>query len=205
MERNAGSTKHRVLTDAQVKQLRSTCDTNTPGNKRNLAILDSMLYQGMRLSEVANLKLEHIHPSGDNFFIHIKRRPKPIKAHPRWLNSLNGWLNQRGLSLEDDRGPVFVQIAKYVKSPRKSLGKRTISYLVAEYGNRAGITPVKGANRLFPKDLRRTCAWNAYDHGASLLAITAFLGFNHLETTARFIDVLDFADPAEAVDQIQYE
>ncbi|NIV99504.1 tyrosine-type recombinase/integrase [Candidatus Saccharibacteria bacterium] len=117
---------------------------------------------------------------------------------------MNDWLDQRDLSLENNRGPVFVQITKFVKSPRKPLGKRSISYLVARYGNLAGIAPMKGANRLFPMDLRRTCAWNAYDRGASLLSVTAFLGFNHLESTARFIDVLDLADPDIAVDQIQF-
>jgi site-specific recombinase XerD len=108
------------------------------------------------------------------------------------------------VSLENYRGPVFVQITEFIKSPRKPLSKRTISYMVARYGNLAGIAPMKGATRLFPMDLRRTCARNAYDRGASLLSITAFLGFNHLESTARFIDVLDLADPDTAVDQINY-
>jgi site-specific recombinase XerD len=204
MKKNAEPSRKRILPWEQVQQLRSVCDTNIPGGKRNLAILDSMLYQGMRLSEVANLRLEQFRSSGDKFFIQIKRRPKPVKAHPKWLQSLNDWLDLRGISLENIRGPVFVQITKFVKSRGKPLGERTISYLVARYGNLAGIAPQKGANRLFPMDLRRTCARNAYDRGASLLSITAFLGFNHLESTARFIDVLDLADPDITVDQIQY-
>jgi site-specific recombinase XerD len=204
MNRNATPSNKHILSWEQVQQLRSVCDTNIPGGKRDLAILDSMLYQGMRLSEVANLGLEQIHSSGDKYFISIKRRPKPVKAHPNWLQSLNDWLDQRGVFLQNNCGPIFVQITKFVKSPRKPLSKRTISYMVARYGNLAGIAPMKGATRLFPMDLRRTCARNAYDHGANLLSITAFLGFNHLESTARFIDVLDLADPDIAVDQIQF-
>lgn len=204
MKRNPTPAKKRILSLKQVQQLRLVCDTNIPGGKRDLAILDSMLYQGMRLSEVANLGFEQIRSSEDKSFVHIKRRPKPIKVHPRWLKSLSDWLDQRDMSLEYNHGPIFVQITKFVKSPRKSLSKRTISYLVARYGNLAGIAPMKGVKRLFPMDLRRTCAHNAYDRGASLLSITAFLGLNHLESTARFIDVLDLADPDKAVDQIQY-
>lgn len=204
MNKNAAISKKRILSREQVQQLRSVCDTNIPGGKRDLAILDSMLYQGMRLREVANLRLEQIRSSGDQFFIHIRRRPKPVKAHPNWLQSLNDWLDQRGVSPENNRGPVFMQITKFVNSPRKHLSKRTISYMVARYGNLAGITPMKGANRLFPMDLRRTCARTAYDRGANLLSISAFLGFNHLESTARFIDVLNLADPGIAVDQIQF-
>ena len=204
MKGNAVPAKKRILTCEQVQQLRSVCETNTHGGKRDLAILDSMLFQGMRLSEVANLEIEHIQSSEDEFFIQIKRRPKPIKAHTRWLQSLKDWLDQRGMSFENNRGAVFVQITKFMNSPRKPLSKQTISYLVARYGNLAGIAPMKGTNRLFPMDLRRTCARNAYDRGASLLSITTFLGFNHLESTARFIDVLNLSEPDTAVDQIQY-
>jgi hypothetical protein len=34
-----------------------------------------------------------------------------------------------------------------------------------------------------------------------LTSITAFLGFNHLETTARSIDVLNLSDPDTAVEK----
>lgn len=44
-----------------------------------------------------------------------------------------------------------------------------------------------------------TCACNVFNSRASLLSITAFLGFHHLETIARFIDILDLADPDTAV------
>ena len=106
----------------QVQLLRSVCDTNVPGGKRDLAILDSMLYQGMRLSEMANLRIQDIRYSEDKFYVHIKRRPKPVKAHPNWLQSLNNWLDQRGVSLKKKLGPVSVQITKFVKDPIKLLG-----------------------------------------------------------------------------------
>ena len=121
-----------------------------------------------------------------------------------WLQSLNDWLDHREVSLENNRGPVFVQTTKLVESQRKPLGKRTISYLVAKYGNLAGIAPLKGPDRLFPRDLRRTCARNAYDRGARLLSISSLLGFNHLESTVRFIDVLELQDADAAIDLIQY-
>lgn len=198
------TSRKRILTSEQVQRLRSVCETTTPGGKRDLAILDSMLYQGMCLGEVAYLRLEHIRRLGDRFFIHIERRSKPVKVHFIWLQSLNDWLEQRDMSLENNRGPIFVQRTKFSESPRKSLGKRTISYMVARYGNLAGIAPMKGPDRLFPIELRRTCAWNAYDHGARLPSITAFLGFNHLESTARFIDVLELQEADAAVDLIEY-
>ena len=158
MEKGVVNSRKRILNLEQVQQLRSVCDAFTPGGKRDIVILDSMLYQGMRLIQVANLRLEHIRSFRDQFFIHIEGRPKHVKVHDSWLQSLNDWLNQRGVSLEDNRGPIFVQRTKFNQSPRKSLGKRTISYMVARYGNLAVIAPMKGSNRLFPIELRRTCA-----------------------------------------------
>jgi integrase len=204
MSSNPVPTRKHILSAVQVQQLRSVCDTTNPGGKRDLAILDSMLYQGMRLREVSNLRLEHIRWFEDQYFIHIQRRRKSIKAHTVWMRSLEDWLDQREVSVENDRGPIFVQSKRFKANTRKPLSTRTISFLVARYGNLAGIAPVKGANRLFPIELRRTCARNAYDHGARLPAITAFLGFNHLESTARFINVLELSDPDIVVDQIQY-
>ena len=204
MINGAVTSRKRILTTEHVLQLRSACNSITPGGKRDLAILDSMLYQGMRLREVADLRLEHIRSLDGQFFIHIKLRPILVKAHDTWLQSLNDWLDQLGVSLNNDRGPVFVQSRKRNNTRRKPLSKQTISYLVARYGDLAGIAPLKGSNRLFPMDLRRTCARNAYDRGAGLVSITAFLGFNHLETTARFIDVLNLSDPDTAVEKIQY-
>jgi site-specific recombinase XerD len=200
----ANTLSKKILSTTQVHNLRAVCDTNSSEGKRDLAILDSMLYQGMRLGEVANLQFEQIFSSGTKFYIQLKRSAEPIDTHTRWLQSLKIWLDHRNVSLQDNHGSIFVQIRKSIKSCLKPLSKRTVSYLVARYGNLAGIAPSKGKNRLFPTDLRRTCGRRAYENGANLLSIAAFLGFNHLESAARFIEVIDFADPNEAVDRIQY-
>ena len=91
MERDAVPAKKRILSGERVQQLRSVCDTNILGGKRDLAILDSMLYQGMRLSEVSNLGIEQILSSGDKFVVYIKRRPKPIieSLSRQWKSFVN--------------------------------------------------------------------------------------------------------------------
>ena len=49
MEKGVVNSRKRILNLEQVQQLRSVCDAFTPGGKRDIVILDSMLYQGMRL------------------------------------------------------------------------------------------------------------------------------------------------------------
>lgn len=197
--------KKHLLTAEQVQQLRSACDSVTTKGKRDIAILDTMLFQGLRLKEVANLRLEGFRKFSDRITLQIKSRAYAIKIHDTLLQSLNIWMDQRGISLEDASGPVFVPIIKSEKEVQKPLGSQRISHLVAEYGNLAGLTPVKGMGRLTPGNLRRTCARTAYDHGASLISIQAFLGFSHLETVARYIGVFDLRDTDSVIDQINYE
>jgi integrase len=172
------------LNAEQVQRLRSACDTVAPKGKRDIAILDTMLFQGLRLKEVANLRFDDFRRFGGQLTLHLKSRAYAIKIHPTLLQSLNKCMDQRGLSLENATGPVFVPITKSGRNTPKPLGRGTISRLVARYGNLAGLAPRKGSDRLTPGDLRRTCVRNAYDHGTNLISIQAFLGFNHLETVA---------------------
>ena len=195
----------RLLTPKQVQFLRAACEIVTPRGKRDIAILDSFLYQGLRLTEVANLKLESFRKFRAHYTLQLKTRSTPIKIHNNLYQILKLWMDQRGMSLEKTTGPVFVPIQKSAKDVQKPLSGRTISRLVAKYGSQADITPVKGPDRLTPDDLRRTCARRAYDRGAKLVSIQAFLGFNHLETVARYIGVLDQKDTDSVIDQIDYK
>jgi site-specific recombinase XerD len=194
-----------ILTAEHVQKLRAACDTVTPKGKRDLAILDTMLFQGLRLIEVADLRLQDFHNVGDQFILQLKSRSDGIKIHDTYHQTLKAWIDQRGMSFEKATGPVFVPISRLDKNVQKPLGRQTISHLVARYGNLAGLTPLRGLDRLKPGDLRRTCARNAYDHGADLVSLQAFLGFNHLETVARHIGILDMKDTNSVKDRINYE
>jgi site-specific recombinase XerD len=195
--------KH-ILSVEQVQRLRDVCSTITPKGKRDIAILDTMLYQGLRLKEVANLQLESFRFVDGQIMLQLKGRISPIKVHKILHHSLRKWMDQRGIPLENTTGPVFIPLQKSNKNSEKSLGRQAISHLVAKYGSLAGVTPAKGKYRLTPGDLSRTCARVAYDRGADLLSLQAFLGFNHIETVARYIGVLELKDPNSVIDQIAY-
>jgi site-specific recombinase XerD len=164
-----------------------------------------MLFQGLRLIEVAKLRLEDFRNVENQFILQLDNRSTDIKIHDTYHQSLKKWMDQRGLSLEKATGPVFVPVSKFDPHTQKPLGRQTISRLVAKYGCQAGLTPLKGLDRLKPGDLRRTCARTAYDHGADLLSIQVFLGFNHLETAARYIGILNGKNAGSVKDHINYE
>ena len=193
------------LDAAQVQKLRASCEIASPKGKRDIAILDAMLFQGLRLKEVAELRLENFSNLKDQLRLKLKDRSESIEIHEKFHHSLNSWLSQRDISQMNADGPVFVPISKSYWNTQKPLSGQTISRLVAKYGNLAGLTPLRGPERLKPGDLRRTCARTAYDHGAKLVSIKAFLGFNHLETAARYIGVMNGIDADLVRDYIRYE
>jgi integrase len=194
----------RFLTPDQVHRIRESCNPVTPKGKRDLAIIDAMLFQGMRLKEVASLRFEQFFLVDNQYYVQLKQRPGLIKIHLVFFDSLKIWLDQRGIDLKSNAGPIFIPIKQTNQVTHKPLGKGTISHLVAVYGNLAGIAPIKGPDRLFPSDLRRTCARWAYDRGVRLASIQAFLGFNYLKSAANFIGISESGDPNEVVEQLKF-
>jgi integrase len=75
--------------------------------------------------------------------------------------------------------------------------------LVAEYAGLAGFAPVDGPGRLTARDLRRTCARNAFDNGASLRLVQAMSGHNDPKTAVRYIGACE-REGDSAVDYVRY-
>ena len=100
--------KRHFLTAEQVQQLRAACNPVTPKGKRDIAILDTMLFQGLRLKEVANLRLKDFRTFGDQLTLHLGGRGQALKVHPTLRQSLNIWMDQMGVAFEDTHEPIFI-------------------------------------------------------------------------------------------------
>jgi integrase len=195
----------RRLSVQEVQQLRASIDPTSNQGKRNLAIIDTMLYLGLRREEVANLRLSDFQRDNGRWAIILtgkggKRRklllPQPLYA------TLSDWLEVYGQRF-GDRVPVFVQVNKAGRLTRQGLTSQTVSNLVAQTGVEAGLSDLKGDNRLTPHDLRRTMARRAFDNGASLLRVQLWLGHSSPETTRRYIG-LDWDEAASVADLVTY-
>jgi integrase len=164
-----------------------------------------MLFQGLRLKETANLRLDTFFYDAGLLKLQIQTRNRILRVHPVFYRSLKLWLQHRRLSLQNATGPVFVPISKSDSGSPNPLRRQTIIQLVAHYGNQANLTPINGPDKLSPDDLRRTCARVAYKHGARLKALQAFLGFKQMDSVARYIGISNGANPDPVIDQIYYE
>ena len=195
----------RRLEPAEVARLRSMCDVTTVKGKRDLALLDTILYAGLDAREIAALRLEELRQERGRTYITLTgkdQQARCIKLHTALQASLETWLLVAGSRL-GERSFVFRSVNKGGRVTRNAISAGVVLRLVAEYGCRAGFAPAEGPGRLTVRDLRRTCARNAFDNGASLMLVQAMLGHNDPKTTVRYIGLSE-REGDSAVDYVRY-
>lgn len=190
----------RRLSAAEVKELRCAVDSSTNKGKRDLAILDLMLYAGLRREEAASLDLENFKQDNGRWWLVFSgkgSKTRRIKIHDTLYKSLTAWMTAAGQKLGGS-GCVFYAVNKGDNiQTGDCINPSVVGRLVTEYANTSGV------GKLAAHDLRRTCARNAYDNGASLLLIQHLLGHQDPKTTARYIGAYD-QDDDTAIDYVRY-
>jgi integrase len=211
----------RRLGRAEVRLLRDVVKItarNETKAARDRALIDCMLFAGLRRSEISGYKSPSgeweimplntgsLRQDGGRWWIWLTGKggkTRKIKAHDTLFKSLEGWARRAGLTLGEGEEPLFCNLTKSGKPSGELLSASVIGRLVAEYGHAAGLAPRHGENCLSPHDLRRTAARNAYDNGASLPQVQAFLGHASPQTTMVYIGSLE-DDDHTAVDCVNY-
>lgn len=196
----------RRLSPVEVRALRDTPDLDAVKGRRDLAILDCMLFLGLRRQEVADLRLENFRQDNGRWWLVLSgkgKKTRRLKVHDTLYNSLEDWLASIERELGDGEGPIFVGVNKGDWATFRQINASVVGRLVAEYGHKAGLAPRHGGNRLSAHDLRRTAARNAYDNGASLLLVQALLGHADPKTTTAYIGAFE-DDSDTATDHIRY-
>jgi len=173
---------------------------------RDRAILDLALFAGLRRDEIANLTTENFKQDGGRWWLVLSgkgQKTRRLKVHDALYKSLAAWLKVAGLAMGAGNDPLFCNLTKGGQPTGKALNSSVIGRIVGEYGALAGLAPAHGENQLSPHDLRRTCARNAYDNGATLLQVQTLLGHSDPKTTIRYIGSLE-DDDHTAIDFVRY-
>lgn len=197
----------RWLTSAEVRLLRGVVETSTKSGKRDLALLDCMLYLGLRPDELRSLTWSDFEPSSTRWLTLESDQPskgRRLKVHPILRLSLLTWFSTIDFWQEPADTPLFVNIHMNDIVGRRAITTQAIKLTVNFYGDLAGITLPAGRERLTPIVLRRTCGRRAYENGASLKQVQELLGLSSLDLTAHFIGAFD-RDAKTAVDYIRYD
>lgn len=144
--------------------------------KRNFALVQLMLQTGMRVSEVADLKQEHVKLKSHGGFVRIvgkglREREIPLNTSVR--KALTDYFEEIGWTAP--KNPVFYS------NRQTALSGRTIQKIIANIVKRAGVTRIQVSNNTF----RHTFAVNYLkSNPGKLVELSSILGHESLNTTA---------------------
>lgn len=143
---------------------------------RDRAILEFLYSSGLRVSELASLRLEDVDFGSELIKVRGKGKKERLIPVGGWaLKALRAYLGSR---LEIRTQYIFVN----KKGAR--LTPRSIERLLKKYAHAAGIL-----KKVTPHTLRHTCATHLLDRGADLRSVQEMLGHANLSTTQIYTHV----------------
>ncbi len=171
----------RFLSEDEYKRLLRTCSHHA----RDAAIIEVFLQTGMRLSELALLKVgdvelpKRITKEFDNTgSVHVKRKGGKVETIPlnyKACQALASYLKVR---------PAVDHAGLFVSKFRRAMSGRAIEYMVTKYLKEAQIT---GAS---VHTLRHTMATHHVAKGTDLKTVQETLGHASLATTSIYVSLI---------------
>ena len=152
---------------------------------RDKAILELLFSTGLRVSELAKLKIDDVNLERDDFSV----RGKGSKIRVVFLSdAARKWLGEYRKKRHDQSEYLFVGHHKKKKSEKedKPLTPRSIQRIVEHYARAAGITKA-----ITPHTLRHTFATDLLRNGADLRSVQSLLGHSSITTTQVYTHITD--------------
>lgn len=155
---------------------------------RDRTILELLFSTGLRVSELAGLKIEQVNLKNDEFTVMGKgKKHRIVFLSPEAKEVIKTYLSRR----QDVSPYLFVRHdkarkAKVVGEESKPLTPRSIQRLVDRYARMAGIT-----KEVTPHTMRHTFATDLLRNGADIRAVQTMLGHASITTTQVYTHITD--------------
>ncbi len=162
-------TPPRILTPTEYRALRDAARNDA----RMFAVIELLLQTGIRIGELAQLRLSDI--SGDNLTI------RPFEKHEARIVPLNRSVKEAVRRYLEAR-PQVKEDRVFVTKSGKPFLVRNIRTAIERYFR---LAEIKGAK---VNDLRHTFVAHHLKHGVSLVLLSKVLGHKRLSTTERYLE-----------------
>ncbi len=171
----------KALSEEQVELLLSAVIGDDPRALRNRAILETLYATGMRISELAGLRLGDLDMAKSMAVAYgkgSKERLVPIGRHA--LSALEEWLGPEGR-------PAMAPVrwarradaeAVFISTRGRRMSRQAVWQVV-----RAAAVKVKLEDKVSPHVLRHSCATHLLEHGADIRVVQELLGHATITTT----------------------
>ncbi len=162
----------RVLKPMEYRALRDVCRHD----KRTLAIIELMLQAGLRISEVANLRVNDIDEETITIRAYESHEKREIPLNRAAKEAIEAYLEERYPTKKD-----FLFITK----TGRQLLVRNIRSIINRYFEKAGLEDVK------VNDLRNTFIVEQLAAGVPLDVVAKIVGHKRISTTERYLKLVE--------------
>jgi len=165
-----------VLTEDEVIAIIDSVDLSQPEGERNKAILEVLYGCGLRVSELINLQLSHLHFKEEVIVVTgkgNKQRLVPIGAAAR--KQLEIYIRKVRINGKIDASAYDTV---FLNRNGKALSRQMIFLMIKKQATVAGITKT-----VSPHTFRHSFATHLVQHGADLRAVQQLLGHVSITTT----------------------
>ena len=149
-------------------------------DKRIAAIIELIVQTGMRISEVANLKLDNIKNDSMIIEAYATQPERIVPINKRAQESLSGYLKER---------PQSASNYVFTSKNGKPLAVRNIRAAIDRYMQRSEITGYS------VNDLRTTFIVENLKFGVDIVLLSQIVGHKRLSTTERYLELAQVKDP----------
>lgn len=154
---------------------------------RDKAVLELLFSTGLRVSELANLKIENVNLKREEFSV----RGKGGKIRVVFLSDQAKYWIKEYLSKRNDTSPYLFVAHDRAQNARehdedRPLTTRSIERMVERYAKQAGIM-----KKITPHTLRHSYATDLLRNGADIRSVQSMLGHASITTTQIYTHVTD--------------
>lgn len=162
----------RVLKPMEYRALRDVCRHD----KRTLAIIELMLQAGLRISEVANLRLDDIGEDAITIRAYESHEKREIPLNRAAKEAIEDYLEERYPSKKD---------YLFITKTGRQLLVRNIRSIINRYFEKSGLEDVK------VNDLRNTFIVEQLAAGVPLDVVAKIVGHKRISTTERYLKLVE--------------
>jgi integrase/recombinase XerD len=168
------------LGEKQEKQLLHEVESKE--NLRNITIVYTLLYTGIRVSELCALNVEDVQIENGKGKILIKDNEETIERVIPLSETVSEYLKKYLNSLDPNREPLFVS------SVNKRISPRAIQYMLQKYN-------------VNPHKLRHTFCQKLINKGIDINTVAKLAGHKDVNVTKRYASMIDDLNLENAIDK----